>query len=265
MAEGPSRWHGWHNAEIYAGYVRDFPLYRQLNARLARLADLATARRVLDLACGTGATAQACLRHLPWNGEVVGVDVSEEMVGVARTEVDDPRASFRVARASRIEEVVRGPFDRAVCNTAFWQFPDPGLVLGVLGRLLSPGALLVWNVPVERMVGEPARAHPFQVALARAIEARAGSFTSSPPVLTGATLEAWIEGAGFDLVDTERYVYSARQEELVELMRIPAMIGSVALDLSPEERQGVIDLAAEWIDGDERVEVPWLYYVARRR
>lgn len=165
MAAAPpphaSPWAGWWNAEVYDAFSREHRIYRALNWKLVALARIGSARRVLDLACGAGATARACLERLPARGELVGVDASEAMVEVARTRVRDPRARFVVAPASGFEAAVSGRFDRAVCNAAFWQFPDRRAVLAALARRLDEGALFVFNVPEERLrpVNGPAR-HP---------------------------------------------------------------------------------------------------------
>lgn len=264
MAGSP--WQGWINAEIYDRFVREHGIYEALNRRLVELADVAGARRVLDLACGAGATTLACLARLPPGGEVVGVDGSEAMVTVARAQVRDSRARFVVAPAAALEEVVEGPFDRALCNAAFWQFPAPLPVLLSLARVLAPGARLVFNVPAERVAGEPAPVHPFQVALAREIEARTGRpFPSTATSLDPERLTAVLGEAGFTLEQRERYTYRGRQGELMELMEIPAMIEPLTPDLPPRVRRAVLRRARRRADPAEEVEVPWVYFVARRQ
>jgi len=171
-----------------------------------------------------------------------------------------------VVPAAALPEVVSGPFDRAVCNAAFWHFAAPGEVLAHLGRLLEPGALLVFNVPAERVIGEPSEPHPFQAALARAIELRTDRvFFSVPTLLDPALLDAWLDEAGFELLPTLRLVCTPRQAELIELMKIPAMIASLAPELSPEARQEVVELAGRRSEPYETVVVPWIYFRARRR
>jgi SAM-dependent methyltransferase len=55
-----------------------------------------SAHRVLDVGCGTGATTLAVARLLGTKGEVIGVDISEPMIGVARARAarDDSTATF---------------------------------------------------------------------------------------------------------------------------------------------------------------------------
>lgn len=268
--EALSPWHGRVNAEVYESFTREHPIYRRLNDHLAELAAVSSARRVLDLACGAGATAQACLARLPADGELVGVDASPAMVEVARTLVRDPRARFEVAAAAAVDRAVgltvEEPFDRAVCNAAFWQFPAAAPVLAAVGRLLPPGGRLVFNVPAERVADQAAPVHPFQVALARSIERASGRpFPTTAAGVEPADLGRMLGEAGFDLEATERFVYRGRQGELMELMEIPAMLEPLAPELSDRARREALAGARRRTDPARPVEVPWIFFVAVRR
>jgi SAM-dependent methyltransferase len=256
------------NAEEYERFTRERPLYRALNERLVALAEIGTARRVLDLACGTGATARAALAALPADGEVVGVDASAAMVEVARAVVADRRARFLVAPAAGVERVVAGPFDRVLSNAAFGQFPDLRPVVAAVARLLAPGGLFVFNLPGERLAGAGSGGggggpHPFQVALARAVGR--GRRTTAPAPIDERVLIVLLDEAGFDLVTRERFVYRGRQGELVELMEIPAMIARAAPEASLEDRAAAVAEARRDIDPAQPVDVPWEYFVTLRR
>lgn len=256
-------WSGRVNAEEYERFTRERPLYGELNRRLVALAEVGAARRVLDLACGTGATARAVLEVLPGDGEVVGVDGSAAMVEVARAVVADRRARFDVAAAARVERVVAGPFDRVLINAAFGQFPASRPVIAAVARLLAPGGLFAFNLPGARLAGEARTApHPFQVALARAV---GGARPATPSPIDEERLVALLAGEGLDLERRELFVYRARQEELVELMELPAMIARAAPDASPARRREAVAEARAAIDPAQTVEVPWVYFLARRR
>lgn len=259
-------WRGRRNAEIYDRFVREQPIYRRLNAWLVALAEIGTARLILDLACGTGATTEACLPAMGRDAEIVGVDGSEEMVEVARANVHDPRARFEVAAAASFAGVAPGPHDRVLCNAAFWQFPAAAPVLEAVAATLEPGGLLVFNAPAERVAGERAVVHPFQAALARVLEARTGApFPASPASIDPAALDAALRDAGFEPATRFRRVYEGRQEELARLMSIPAMIGPLASGLSEEDRDEALAEARSRIDPDAPVTVPWIYFVSRKR
>ncbi len=260
-----SPWSGWENAEVYDAFTRSRDIYRNLNERLVELADIANVRRVLDLACGAGATTLACLPFLDRDSEIVGVDGSAAMVAVARAGVLDPRARFEVAPAASIHEVVDGTFERVVCNAAFWQFPSQLDVFRSLSNVMSSGAKIVFNVPAERVDGESAEIHAFQIALARGIESRTGKPMSRMPVsIDPDHLESWLGDTGFALEERVRFVYEGPQEELIELMEIPAMLEPITPGLDAIERDELIDEARGKVSGRETVRVPWIYFVVVR-
>jgi 2-polyprenyl-3-methyl-5-hydroxy-6-metoxy-1,4-benzoquinol methylase len=102
----------------------------------------ARGRRVLDLGCGAG---QLSL-YLAQSGaaEVLGVDLSERMLGLARAE----RAHHRVTyRRAAIEDLDFAPatFDLVVSSLAFHYVADyRGLVRRIAGWL-APGGVLVFS------------------------------------------------------------------------------------------------------------------------
>ncbi len=259
------RWRGWENAEIYDRFVRERQIYRWLNERLVERADLASARRVLDLGCGTGATTLASLAHLPSDAEIVGVDASAEMVAVAQAQTVDPRAHFVVSDAAAIAEVLRGPFDRCVSNAAFWQFGDRTRVLASLRNLLAPRARFVFNVPAERVDHAETPFHPFQVALARSIEARLGEpFVRTSTPFDPDAFRDEARAHGLEVISCDRLEYEGPQGELVELMEIPAMIAPLAEGLGETATREALADAAAATDPNERVRVAWLYLTVLR-
>jgi len=99
-------------------------------------------RRVLDLGCGAGQLAH----HLATQGavEVLGVDVSERMLGLARAGWAHPRVTYRRAA---IEEVAfpAARFDLVVSSLAFHYVDDyAGLIMRIAGWL-APGGVLVFS------------------------------------------------------------------------------------------------------------------------
>ncbi|HJL19303.1 MAG TPA: class I SAM-dependent methyltransferase [Sandaracinaceae bacterium LLY-WYZ-13_1] len=258
------RWRGWANAEQYERFVREHRVYDWLNASLTARADLPHARRVLDLGCGTGATTRAVLGKLSPDAEVVGVDGSPEMVEVARANTLDPRARFVVSPAHRIGAALDGRFDRALCNAAFWQFDRLDEVLAGLAAHLEPGAPFLYNVPCERRPGEGV-SHAFQIALAKAIEARIGEpYRSTASRFDPDRAAALAARHGLVEERREERVYRGRQGELMELMSIPAMLAPLAPELTPESAYGALREARASSDPQEPIEVHWLFVRYRR-
>lgn len=263
----PTIWNDWWSAEVYREFVEDYPLYPALNRHLAELADLRTARRVLDLGCGTGATTSACLEVLADHAEVVGLDSAPTMVEIARCRVPDRRARFLCADVThRLSVAELGRFDRAVCNAALWLFPTPGSVLADLGDLLIPGGILVFNLPAERLEGRAVTPHPFQIELAASLAAGSdGQHRLTEDLYDPAGIEGTLERCGFEVDTVELYRHCGLQGELMALMQIPAMAARLVTHDEPAEGLRAVRSAVERSDPGIEVEVPWVCFVARRR
>ena len=106
---------------------------------------------MVDLACGTGTTAEVILRDLPAHGRVVAVDASKAMLDVASESVRDPRVTWIRARAEKLPDHLDQPADLVRCNSAFWQMDMPA-VLGAVRRVLRPGGKFAFNIGREFMV-----------------------------------------------------------------------------------------------------------------
>ena len=108
---------------------------------LALLPELA-GRRVLDLGCGAGQLAH----HLATNGaiEVIGIDVSERMLALAREQWPHPRVTYR---REALEAATFPPerFDLVVSSLAFHYVDDYRGLLARIARWLAPGGVLVYS------------------------------------------------------------------------------------------------------------------------
>src|SRR5437879_5249947 len=102
----------------------------------------APGRRVLDLGCGVGQLAH----HLAERGaaEVIGVDISERMLALARAERSHPRLRYlRMA----IEQAAFGPrrFDLVVSSLAIHYVADYCGLVQRIACWLSPGGIFVYS------------------------------------------------------------------------------------------------------------------------
>lgn len=136
------------NPQFFEGYRRLRESSGTLNdvleqpALRATLPDL-TGLRVLDIGCGMGHLALYCIRQ--GAASVVGTDISEKMIAVAREHAADPRIEYRV---TPIEDLELPPshFDLVVSSLALHYVADYAAVVRNVTRWLAPGGSFVYTV-----------------------------------------------------------------------------------------------------------------------
>lgn len=109
---------------------------------IARLLPNLHGKRVLDLGCGCGGNCMDFVRRGAHC--VVGVDISEKMLDVARREASDSHIEYRcmdMTDLPRIGEV----FDLVYSSLAFHYIEDFDGLLADIYRCLSPGGILLFS------------------------------------------------------------------------------------------------------------------------
>ena len=109
---------------------------------LLRAIPLEGSETVLDVACGTGAF-ETLLMERHEKLRVVGVDVSEKMLSVARSKLETHPRVF-LTRASALVLPFRDEsFDLAVCTSALHYFEDPLKFLKEVKRVVKKSGRVV--------------------------------------------------------------------------------------------------------------------------
>ena len=92
---------------------------------LLRAADVAPGMRVLDIATGTGLSAEAALAAVGPTGHVTAADISPAMVEKARQRLGKvPNVSVSVEDGQELP-LPDESFDAVLCNLGLMFFPDP--------------------------------------------------------------------------------------------------------------------------------------------
>jgi ubiquinone/menaquinone biosynthesis C-methylase UbiE len=189
------------------GWDRAAPHYEQAwsealspaTAAVLGAARLQPGERVLDVACGSGVLTRAAWQAVePGGGEVVGTDLSEQMLATAAER--SPRCRFVRADAQEVDACLpAGHFDAVLCGLGLMYMPDPEAALAAMVRRLRPGGRLVASVWGERRACGWAEIFPIVDERVRSevcpMFFRLGS---------GETLARALQGAGLDDVQAQR-------------------------------------------------------------
>lgn len=128
------------NADRYTRVLANF------GALLVEAAGFAPGQRVLEIGCGNGDTAVVAGRAVGEDGSVLGVDLSEDMLAVARARVAAAgltNTTFVAADATTFAPDPAG-FDLAVSRFGVMFFDDPEAAFANIRSLLAPGGRLVF-------------------------------------------------------------------------------------------------------------------------
>jgi SAM-dependent methyltransferase len=239
---------------VARGWRRWEPMFQSfswpLALRMAAVAEIGSGHRVLDVGCGIGdPTLQVAVLVGP-HGRVVGLDISEGMIAIAR----ERAAALGLGHAEfRVEDVTVAAlpdagFDAVLGRWSLIYLEDVAHVLERLRTALVPGgriAITAWAPPEAN----PWFAVP-QEAMAR-VRPVAPLDPDKPGVFhlsTDGALARALVGAGFQTVGQERVVLSQLAQDGAEFWRMmtdtggplasfiaelgPAEVGQVAADVA---------------------------------
>ena len=118
--------------------------------RTIELASIPIGSRVLDVCCGTGASALPAAEAVGQTGAVIGVDLAEELLKLARTKATQRRVrniEFQLGDMLSLRFPVAS-FDAVVCVFGIFFVPDMAKAVSELWNRIRPGgklALTTWG------------------------------------------------------------------------------------------------------------------------
>ena len=228
-------------AEAAAEYDRAFQHVSSYFLPFAiRAAGIARGQHVLDVATGTGISAEAALAVVGPGGSVVATDISPDMTVLASKRLAlAPNATIAVedGQALRFPDA---SFDAVLCSLGLMFFPDPGLGLAQFHRVLRPGgrAAVLVKVALERSYNFRVNAviAQYKPGLAQVI---AGLFRLGDPV----RMKALFDAAGFEDFQTSTenhtFVLPSFDAYYQPFERGGASTGQLLSGLSDAERAAV--------------------------
>jgi SAM-dependent methyltransferase len=216
---------------------------------LLRAAHLAPSLRVLDIATGTGLSAEAALAAVGPTGHVTAADLSPAMAEKARERLGKaPNVLVSVEDGQALSFPDRS-FDAVLCNLGLMFFPDPVRGLSEFRRVLRPGgrAAVSVNTVVERSYN-----HQINVIIARYVPDLTEAVTRSFALGEESHLQSLFTDAGFvdfeTHTETHTFVLPSFDTYYGPFERGGASTGQALAALPDDTRQAVREEARRYFD-----------------
>jgi SAM-dependent methyltransferase len=242
-------------AEVYeSSFVP--ALFAEWAPHLVEAAGVAPGQAVLDVACGTGVVARTAADRMGGRGRVVGLDVNEGMLTVARRL--RPDIEWRQGDAADLP-FEADQFDAVLCQAAMMFFPDRVGALREMARVAAAGgtvAVQVWD-RLEAQEGYGAMYRAFREQLGpEATELESAYWSLGDLELMGSLFQA----AGLRITGTRTRVGAVRFASAAEAVATEIEATPLAERIDPDSYDRVLAAASAamrpfLVDG-ERVELP---------
>lgn len=225
--------------------------------------------RVLDLACGTGIVSRSLAPSLLPGGNVMAVDVSEDMLSVARTCCDAPNVEWQQGDTAALS-TGDAHFDLILCQQGLQFFEKPASAAAEMRRVLKKEGRAVVSI------WQGLEHHPLYEALliAEAEYLDAPVRAVSRPFQFGDSdvLQALLEGAGFARVDVARESLDVRFPSAERFVALTILAGAAIVpesDMDAEQRKTMVQeigrdiepILQDYVDGND-VTFPMHAYIA---
>ena len=229
----------------------------KLDAMMQTMADVAVAaaapqpgESVLDIGCGTGATALALAERVGPEGRVLGVDISKPMLEVARARaVGHPNMAFQLADAATAH-FEAGSADLIFSKFGVMFFADPEAAFRNIYKAVRPGgrlAFICWRALSEN----PFATVPMAAALKhlppqpKPDPHAPGPFAFADPVRVGHILvQAGFKTPAFAAFDSTMVIGRKAASAAKEAV-LMGMASRLLMDASDELKAQVIDELTE--------------------
>jgi ubiquinone/menaquinone biosynthesis C-methylase UbiE len=163
-----------------------------------RAARIARGMRVLDIAAGTGLSAEAALSAVGPTGHVTAADVSPAMAEKARERLGESRNASVLVEDAQALSFSDEIFDAVVCNLGLMFFLEPARGLSEFRRVLRPGRRAAVSV---NTVPERSYNHQINVILTRYVPGLAEAVTRTFSLGEASRLEELFRECGFSQIE----------------------------------------------------------------
>ena len=223
---------------------------------------------VLDVCCGTGASAIPAARYVGRQGLVLGVDLAEKLVELARKkalEEDLTQLAFQCEDMLAIKPK-DAFFDAVVCVFGIFFMPDMEGAVRELWRRVKPGGILAittWGPYFFEPANEAFWKTIFEVA-----PDLHKTFNPWDRISTPLSLLTMLQASGVTdiTIDEEKYIHPISQPEDWWTTLMGSGYRGTIEKLNPESRSKVRDLNLKFIEsaGVDGIQANVIYATARK-
>jgi len=176
-------------------------LFSPMTWKVVELAKAQEGDKVLDVATGTGSVALALAPIVRPTGFVIGVDVSQRMLDLARNSADIrgiDNIDFMRRDAASLARLPTNEFTIVTCGLSLQHFDEKEQALKEMLRTLAPGGRLIVSV-----WGRSER-NELETLLLPSLREGHPELRSAYALGDEGVLESLLKGAGFRRIKTER-------------------------------------------------------------
>jgi SAM-dependent methyltransferase len=265
-----SGWDDPETAAFYEAFCRRHSRYLRANRELIAHAQIAPGMRVLDVAAGTGRTAEVALRSLGKSGCVLCFEPSDAMRSVGMRRITDRRVRWTPILPATLPDAPES-FDRILCGASIWLLDPLPRTFRMLAGLLQPGGVLCFNIPALYLLepDEPGGgsdpsllvlpelllASPDALLSVRASEPHA-PVPHVPDPLSQGSITTWLHAAG---LRAHQWSFHMRISQIAyaNWLKIPVLTEQLLCQLTPKARAERIDAALESLESNDRSSWKW--------
>jgi arsenite methyltransferase len=257
--------------EPYEKYYDTIKFIHKPAERLVEYARLSPGQRVLDIACGTGLATMAAARFIGDAGRVVGIDIADRFLDVAKEKAISSGLSNIEYRAGDAEELQFNDnyFDAVICASSIFYFRDISKALHEWFRVLKPGGVVAFTSFGERMW------QPILISLGECLSRYDGQ---PPPFVffiertnTSEKCRELLNGAGFKEIEVITEQLDCRYKDTTAYWQDIALsfVGPRLARLDPVslekfKAEHLAEMESLYVDRDILIEFPTLFSAATK-
>jgi SAM-dependent methyltransferase len=234
-------------------------MFKPVEDMLVQVVSAENPQRLLDVGCGTGSTTFAAARVLGAQGDSVGIDISAQMIALARSRArrEGMPTTFVCDDAAR-HAYEPAAFDVIVSRFGVMFFDDP------VGAFRSLRQAARKNGSLHFYAWRSADENPFMTAAERAAKGLGLDMPTRQPDEPGqfafgreSRIAGLLHESGWSAIDIEPVDFTCTFPEVDLVRYISSMgpFGRVLQELGPHERSGVVERVRAafdpYVDGEE--------------